>query len=80
MTPQFLKSAGKKTIKGIGIKKCRDGRQMKWVGQEELENWTDLREKREVKMRVKKEKGELYKCQLNIIEELILAHHRSWDL
>jgi hypothetical protein len=28
-------------------------------------------------VRVKKEKGELYKCQLNIIEELILAHRRS---
>jgi hypothetical protein len=28
LTPQFLKSAGKKTIKGIGIKKCRDGRQI----------------------------------------------------
>jgi hypothetical protein len=79
LTPQFLKSAGKKTIKGIGIKKCRDGREdkLKWVGQEELEYRTDVREKREVKVRVKKEKGELYKCQLNIIEELILAHRRS---
>lgn len=25
----------------------------------------------------KPEKGELYKCQLNIIEELILVHRRS---
>lgn len=38
---------------------------LKWVGQEELENRTDVREKREVKVRVKKEKGELCKCQLN---------------
>jgi len=28
LTPEFLKSIGKKTIKGIGFEKCRDGSQI----------------------------------------------------